>query len=529
MIEDRRIDSEEEFNRELQELFRRRYGAQIGKVQIQQVKQQMAKGGAREQPADASQPLKLEFDMKPKEVKAYLDRYVIGQDAAKKALAIAVCDHYNHAMVCEADPKRAEQEYAKQNVIMIGPTGVGKTYLVRTLAKLIGVPFVKADATKFSETGYVGGNVDDLVRDLVTQANGNIQLAQYGIIYLDEVDKIATPRNIIGRDVSGRGVQMNLLKLMEETDVDLNSGFDVAAQMRMVMRFQQKGEVEKEIVNTRHILFIMSGAFSDLDDIVKKRMNQRSVGFGADVRGESDLPDYLEHVTTRDFVDYGFEPEFIGRLPVRVMCQNLTEQDLYDILKHSEGSIIRQYSSSFSSYGIDATFTDEGLRALAAEAYHERTGARGLMTVCEKTLRDFKYELPSSKIKRFVIDEPLVLDPAQELDRVLENADYVLNKVLREEIHAYAETFQVQHGIELSFNQEAEERLVLLAKRMEVTIENLCAELLKSYEHGLNLIRKNTGRSSFEITLEVIEDPDGVLENWIRESYSEKEARSKSQ
>ena len=194
------------------------------------------------------QTFDLKFDLKPKEVKQYLDRYVIKQDDAKKALAIAVCDHYNHVREVHENPKVADTDYSKQNVVMLGPTGVGKTYLIRHIAKLIGVPFVKADATRFSETGYVGANVDDMIRDLVTQADDDIELAQYGIIYLDEVDKIATPPNIIGRDVSGRGVQIGLLKLMEETEVDLRAGYDAASQMQAMMEFQQKGKVEKRII-----------------------------------------------------------------------------------------------------------------------------------------------------------------------------------------------------------------------------------------------------------------------------------------
>ena len=196
---------------------------------------------------------------------------------------------------------------------MLGPTGVGKTYLIRHIAKLIGVPFVKADATRFSETGYVGANVDDLIRELVTQAEDNLELAQYGIIYLDEADKIATPPNIIGRDVSGRGVQIGLLKLMEETEVDLRAGNDVASQMRAAMEFQKSGKVDKEVINTRHILFIISGAFTGMADIIKKRMHQSKIGFNAEITSQTDeTAQYFEDVTPKDFIDFGFEPEFIS-------------------------------------------------------------------------------------------------------------------------------------------------------------------------------------------------------------------------
>ena len=202
------------------------------------------------------------------------------------------------------------------------PTGVGKTYLIRHIAKLIGVPFVKADATRFSETGYVGANVDDLIRELVTQADDNLELAQYGIIYLDEGDKIATPPNIIGRDVSGRGVQIGLLKLMEETEVDLRSGNDVASQMRAAMEFQKSGKVDKEVINTRHILFIISGAFTGIEKIIKKRLHQSRIGFNAEITNQNDeSTQYFENVTPKDFIDFGFEPEFIGRTPCACRLQ----------------------------------------------------------------------------------------------------------------------------------------------------------------------------------------------------------------
>lgn len=513
-MNEKRPPTPEELQRDLAEFLRNKYGANVHLgVQV------------HAQPSESSsRPSEklfkaLNFEMKPKEVKAYLDRFVIGQEDAKRALAIAICDHYNHIRECERNPKLRDLDYQKQNILMVGPTGVGKTYLVRTLAKLVGVPFVKADATKFSETGYVGGNVEDLVRDLVTQADGDIELAQYGIIYLDEADKIATPTTVIGRDVSGRGVQMNLLKLMEETEVDLRAPFDPASQMQMALELQQKGKIEKKTINTRYILFIVSGAFTGLADIVKRRLSKTSLGFGGNVERPSD-EDYLPRATSEDFVKFGFEPEFVGRLPVHVFCHDLSVEQLFDILKHSEGSLIRQYERAFKAYGIDVLFEDSGLYAIARLAHKEHTGARGLMTVCERTFRDFKFELPSSDVKAFVVREELVENPQETLHRLLHDEAYRLRSTARYDVQKYADQFEREHGIRLAFSDDAVDAVCERAMKEGLPVPNVLRSLLADYGHGLSLIRRNTGQTTFELTREVVEDADGVLSRWIRESYA---------
>ncbi|MDQ1317402.1 MAG: family ATPase, partial [Candidatus Poribacteria bacterium] len=235
-----RVPTPEELQKELREFLKKNFGDGVQDVKLVYPNADSDENGSKETKNKQENGFDFNFKLKPKEVKAYLDKYVIKQDDAKKTLAIAICDHYNHVSECvrlEREQKNSkvqcatEEEYSKQNVLLVGPTGVGKTYLIKTLAKLIGVPFVKADATKFSETGYVGGNVEDIIRDLVTEADGNIELAQYGMVFIDEIDKIASAQNVIGKDVSGRGVQTNLLKLMEETEVDLNTPYDPISQM----------------------------------------------------------------------------------------------------------------------------------------------------------------------------------------------------------------------------------------------------------------------------------------------------------
>src|SRR6266498_4675598 len=274
--------SPEELKSKITEFMKQNFGDRVSVATF--AEPEPATAEEEEEKAEKTDHKEFEFNLLPRDIKAHLDRFVIKQDEAKKVLAIAVCDHYNHANYLrrleKEDASRAQEvEYIKQNVILVGPTGVGKTYLIKHIADLIKVPFVKADATKFSETGYVGGDVEDLVRELVHKADGNIKLAEYGIIYLDEIDKIATPSNILGRDVSGGGVQRGLLKLMEETEVSLRTPFDLTSQLQAAMEFQSKGKVSRTIINTRHILFIVSCAFDGLADLVRRRMGAKSIGF----------------------------------------------------------------------------------------------------------------------------------------------------------------------------------------------------------------------------------------------------------
>src|SRR5687767_14266293 len=359
--------SPEELKAKLSEFMKSNFGDKVSFATYTEPEPEPAEAGAEEKPRPPEGE-QFVFHFLPRDIKAHLDRFVIKQDEAKKVLSIAVCDHYNHVNYLrrleKEDAARAEEtEYAKQNVILVGPTGVGKTYLIKHIAELIKVPFVKADATKFSETGYVGGDVEDLVRELVDKADGDVQLSQFGIIYIDEIDKIAAAGNLVGRDVSGRGVQTTLLKLMEETDVPLRSGNDIQAQLQAAFEFQKRGgKAKRETISTRHILFVVSGAFERLKQQVSRRLAQGQIGFNTEPRLVMDN-ELFQFVQTQDFIEYGFEPEFIGRLPVRVVCEELAADDLYQIMKFSEGSILRQYERAFRAYGIEISFEDEALRS----------------------------------------------------------------------------------------------------------------------------------------------------------------------
>lgn len=365
----------------------------------------ISKAAIRRKPAPSQE---FSFSLKPADIARHLNRFVIGQSEAKKVLGVALCDHFQHVRLTLEG--QDAPFYQKQNVLLLGPTGVGKTHLIRSAADLIGVPFVKADATKFSETGYVGGDVDDLVRDLIRRAGGDIKRASHGIIYLDEVDKLAGSSEGGGRDVSGRGVQTNLLKIMEDGDVPVLSPNDVTGQLQSAMS-AARGNTPgmPDTISTRHILFIASGAFVGLDEIIRSRLAQNSMSPAK----------ALAQAGTSDFIRFGLEPEFIGRLPVRVACHALDEDDLFQVLEKSESSLIHQYKRSFAAYGIKLHFEPCALRKLAALARTEQTGARGLMTVLERTFRDLKFRLPSSRLRALTITAQTVENPAAALAKLL--------------------------------------------------------------------------------------------------------------
>lgn len=515
----------EELQQSLQNFFGKMGNVQWGMAGMNTEPEESEPEVAQESAADSV----FEFDYIPRDIKAHLDRFVIRQDEAKKALSIAVCDHYNHAKYLRSleneNGKLPEGvELQKQNVIVVGPTGVGKTYLVKHIAELIGVPFVKADATKFSETGYVGGDVDDLVRDLVQKAEGDIDLAEFGIIYIDEIDKIATRSEMIGRDVSGRGVQTTLLKLMEETEVPLSNPMDIRSQMKSMMSMQQGGGSARDTVNTRHILFIVSGAFSGLEKVVRKRLSEGQIGFGADPVEQPMDGELFNEVETQDFIDFGFEAEFIGRLPVRVVCEKLSATDLENIMKFSEGSLLRQYEREFEAYGIMARFEDSAIGRIASLAEKENTGARALMTVCERLLRDFKFELPGTSVSELKISDDLIDRREELLEQYRELGRQVDVEKASRELEVFCRDFEDEHGVNLEFQSGALSRLAEEAASQGRSLLQLCRQRFRDMQFGLKLIQKNTGRTTFELGSEAVEDPDKYLSDLVVQSYRSSES-----
>ncbi len=571
-----------EIQKDLSDYLAKKYGQRVqfaGFGAIQEPEGQKVGEGEKEK---KSEPLSIQFDMKPQELKSYLDEYLVRQDEAKEVLATKVCTHFNRIKAFELQNKNKRHESVgeiKNNIIMIGPTGVGKTFLVKLIAKKIGVPFVKGDATKFSETGYVGGDVEDLVRDLVYEANGNIELAQYGIIYLDEVDKIAAAPNLIGPDVSRSGVQRALLKPMEETEVDLKVPHDPVSQMEAIMEFQKTGKREKKKINTKYILFIMSGAFNGLEEIIKKRLNRQEIGFGAEIKSKDERAEYLKQVKAEDLIQYGFESEFIGRLPVVTVFEYLEVEDLYNILRSPKSPIIIGKKRDFKAYGIDLQFEDEALRRIAENAFQERTGARGLVSAVERVLLKFEHILPSTDIHHLAVTRAMVEDPAGDLHELLQNPDdpereASFRRLLAEEERAlenslrkkeaefrerygvdfsdrriklitqraveermdvdsavegmlsvhqaaqdFARRFSSRSEVRIDFTEEAVDRLVVKVWEEGVEPGEFLKRSFQNYEHGLKLINEKTGKRDFSIPAEGIENPENYLNLLIRETY----------
>lgn len=572
-----KIPSPKELEKEIGEFLTKKFGDNVKVVSPIVIPQTVV--SEKEAPPSPKKEKKLSFDLKPEDLISYLDQYIVKQANAKAILSTKICTHFNRIKHAEASPDKIDEIVGsiKNNVLMIGPTGVGKTYMIKLIAKKIGVPFVKGDATKFSETGYVGGDVEDLVRDLVREADDDIELAQYGIIYIDELDKIASSRNLIGADVSRTGVQRTLLKPMEETDVDLKIPHDPISMLQEIERFRKTGKRDKRIVNTKNILFIMSGAFTGLEQIINKRISKQEIGFGAHIISSQERINILQQVFPEDLITFGFESEFVGRLPVKAVFEILTEDDLYEILKNPNNPIILGKKLDFAAYGIDIKFDRKALRILAKRAFKETTGARGLVSAFETALLIFEKKLPSTNIKKFSVTVSVVENPEKTLETILSSSnenelDEIFDKLFCDEkefIEKYIElnkknlsekynltltpartaivaAFYCKHimdigkvlqkiksyydeikKIELYFFKNNDINIVMEEDAVDfiieqvvnsgIKLEDFYKQLIVDFELGLKLIREKTGKNYFKITKQALMGPESFISDFIKD------------
>ncbi|MFH1075739.1 MAG: AAA family ATPase [Pseudomonadota bacterium] len=578
-----RLPSPKELEKELSNYLSHKYGDRIKIISPMIVPQQVSfeEGDAEKEKPKGRK--KINFSIKPEELEAFLDQYIVRQSAAKAVLATKICTHFNRIRYANQHTEDRDTIVGsiKNNILLIGPTGVGKTYIVKLIANKIGVPFVKCDATKFSETGYVGGDIEDIIRDLVREANEDIELAECGIVYLDEIDKIASSPNLIGPDVSRTGVQRALLKPMEETEVDLRTPHDPISMLQEIEHYRKTGKREKRIVNTKNILFIMSGAFNDLTEIIKKRTVDQGIGFGSTLANKDQTTDFLKHVKSEDMIKFGFESEFIGRTPVITIMERLSVNDLYEILRNPSNCVILNKKRDFIAYGIHLKFSDKALRLFAEKGYAEQTGARGLVSAIESVILPFEKKLPSTDIKRLAITEQAVESAERILQALLSNPsdeqwfkafneieteeqvavkEYIIkNKTNITEFHGltlsmpqteliahiytlhtmdvtgiieqvksvYTQLTQLEEyflkssGIRITLDEPARAYAAKSVVESKQTFSDIFKSLKQNFEYGLRLIQDKIGESAFVIPRKGLENPEQFLNELIKKHYGD--------
>ncbi|NTW22270.1 AAA domain-containing protein [Candidatus Falkowbacteria bacterium] len=475
------------------------------------------------------------FTMRPAELISQLEKKVIGQEQALRILATKICGHYNavRSRLAKGSNPMDDVDRIKSNILLVGPTGSGKSFLLKLIAKIVGVPFVKVDATKFTEAGYVGGDVEDIIRDLARKTKlkdgqTDVALAQFGIVFIDEVDKIASSNGSIGPDVSRRGVQQALLTLIEDAEVSLKEKPDVEQIVRAYKLASEGKEIPPQTISTKNILFVFAGAFPGLEEIVGKRLTQKQLGFGAEIRRKSDNKDLLRKTTNEDLKSFGMEPELLGRVPVRVMLDELTEEQLFTILRNPEAPIIMHFSEVMESYGVDVDFEDGVLRHIAKLAVSEGTGARGLLAAFEATIGVYETHLSETPVTKLTFTLPMIdgtIEPLEFInalnDGYAERQEEALRLVAADKEHqasidGYVDYVKTKHALSLQFDADARNKISILALDAKQTDCDVCVRIFGECEAAFTLLA-NKGRTHLIVTVAAVDSPMNFLENAFKE------------
>lgn len=471
------------------------------------------------------------FDVHPAELIARLEERVIGQKTAIRTLSTVICGHYNsirYRLEKGEDPMR-DVDRIKDNIMLIGSTGVGKTHLVKLIAQELGVPFYKTEATKYPETGYVGGDVEDMVRELAEStrdANGEVDLkmAQFGIIFVDEIDKVASSGRTSGPDVSRQGVQRALLPIIEETDVVFKTKNDISEQLRIVKLASEGRVAERQVINTRNILFIFAGVFPQLDEVIAKQ-NKTGIGFEAAVKPTTEIArsEKIKKVTDGDLTESGFESEFIGRIPIRVVLDDLSDDDLFQILNHPKSAIVKHFKDLMASYGIDVSIDEAVLRYIADKAAKSSTGARSLLSAFYAVTEPYKCHLPDIPLSKFALTTELVdgsIEPAVFLKELSVKAKAKMKELANKQV--IEECFQVSHrgyadyvfqiyGLNISFNVEAIQFIRSSALYHSMSEFDFCNKNFSAFEPAFGYLKK-ADVDSLILTMEAFKNPHSFLE-----------------
>ncbi|RMD60193.1 MAG: AAA family ATPase [Nitrospirae bacterium] len=467
----------------------------------------------------------------PREIKDYLDKYVIGQEEYKKRLSIAAAYHFAMIKYLHEHPGETKvKRFRKKNTITAGPSGSGKTYCVEILGDLLEVPTLIVDATDYTEAGYVGKSADDMVRELIDMAPGKNRkekakfISDYGgLIFIDEIDKKAKDNNVVSHDISREGFQRSVLKLLERKLVSIESPYSAAYQIQELLESQKRGEVEKKenMVSTENILFILGGSFertvNSLDSIVRKRLSRRGLpedehlvieGFtpGRRTKEKKKFKNYYKEATEEDFIRFGLLPELVGRSPIKTFVNPLSKNDLIRIMKDTEDSILNQYELEFMVFGIDIEFTDDAIEYVAQRAENKKTGARALVSVWEDILTEFQFELPGSNFKNLIIDRELCERPKDVLLKILEKSPFV----------DFVESFKKEYGIELILDEEVQDYI-----REYAHIHNMqISESIKKLLSGAPALNYMGVKGMYKITKEMLQDEkyfDKLFTKWHKE------------